>query len=200
MCNCNHEPSVSQFCGQPVKPGTLPSILAMSAGFASKEEIDQLYASYAEDLIPPRPKKCYLIGSLRNPFVPELATRLRKSCPDTEIFDDWIAAGPEADDYWKAYEVARGRRYEEALRGYAAKHVFEFDKHHLDSSTHALLVLPAGKSGHMEVTYAKYGAGCETAILLERGADIRYDVMYQFVDRVLETEEEVVEWLCPVTN
>lgn len=139
--------------------------------------------------------KCYLIGSLRNSYVPELGRRLRAAVPKFEIFDDWYAAGPEADDKWKEYEEARGRNYMDALDGYAARHVFAFDKHHLDTSSHALLVLPAGKSGHMEVMYAKYKVGAKAAILLEPGADPRWDVMYQFVDNVFSKEEEVVQWL-----
>lgn len=138
--------------------------------------------------------KCYLIGSLRNPRIPELAKRLRKEFPDVEFFDDWYAAGPEADDFWKSYEQDRGRGYTDALSGYAARHVFEFDKHHLDTSTHALLVLPAGKSGHIEIMYAAYGVGAKTAILLYP-EDVRWDVMYQFIPTVLQNDEEISDWI-----
>lgn len=140
-------------------------------------------------------KVLYLIGSLRNPKIPDLAKRLREEHPDVEVFDDWYAAGPEADDCWKDYEQDRGRDYVSALGGHAAKHVFDFDRHHLDRSTHALLVLPAGKSGHMEITYAKYGVGAKAAILLDPDDDPRFDIMYQFVDRVLRDEKEVHNWL-----
>lgn len=137
----------------------------------------------------------YLIGSLRNEKVPELAKRLRKELgTDTEVFDDWYAAGPEADDYWKKYEQERGRTYQEALGGYAAKHVFDFDRHHLNRCSHALLVLPAGKSGHMEIMYATYGAGKQTAILLDPD-DVRWDVMYQFIPDILESDKEVKTWM-----
>lgn len=138
-------------------------------------------------------KKLYLIGSLRNQRVPLLAKSLRTQLTDVEVFDDWFAAGPEADDYWKSYEQERGRTYGEALEGYAARHVFDFDRHHLDTSTHCLLVLPAGKSGHMEIMYAKYGVGARTAILL--GEDVRWDVMYQFVDDVLTSSDEIPNWI-----
>jgi len=40
--------------------------------------------------------KLYLIGSLRNPRVPEVAEILRWN--GHLVFDDWYAAGPEADD------------------------------------------------------------------------------------------------------
>lgn len=143
-------------------------------------------------------KVLYLVGSLRNPRIPELAKKLRKEFAtlgqDVEVFDDWYAAGPEADDEWKSYEQARGRAYVEALEGRAAKNVFAFDKANLDRATHVVLVLPAGKSGHMEVMYAQYGTNAKAAILLDP-EDVRWDVMYQFVDRVLETDEQVVEFV-----
>lgn len=140
-------------------------------------------------------KVLYLVGSLRNERIPLLANRLREEMPSVEVFDDWYSAGPEADDYWKEYEKERGHSYSEALAGYAAQHVFGFDKYHLDRSTHVLLVLPAGKSGHMEVTYGKYGAGASAAILLEPEFDGRYDVMYNFVDRVLESDDQIKDWV-----
>lgn len=139
-------------------------------------------------------KVLYLIGSLRNDRIPKLAASIRSKNPDIEVFDDWYAAGPEADDYWKAYEQSRGRTYQEALKGHAAKNVFNFDKRHLDRATHALLVLPAGKSGHMEVMYATYGVKAKTAILLDPD-DVRWDVMYQFVPTVLNNDEEIDGWL-----
>ncbi len=141
-------------------------------------------------------KVLYLIGSLRNPRVSELARKIREQHPDIEVFDDWFAAGSEADDEWKSYEQARGRTYQEALAGHAAKHVFDFDRSHLDRATHVLLVLPAGKSGHMEVMYAAYGAKLRprTAILLDPD-DVRWDVMYQFIPEVLNNDKEIDGWL-----
>jgi len=139
-------------------------------------------------------KVLYLVGSLRNERIPELAASIRRRLPDVEVFDDWYAAGPEADDHWKSYEQNKGITYEDALSGWAARHVFEFDKFHLDRASHVLLVLPAGKSGHMEVMYAEYGAKAKTAILLDP-EDVRWDVMYQFIPTIIRTEEEIVEWL-----
>lgn len=144
-------------------------------------------------------KVLYLIGSLRNKRIPELAKRLRAEMPDVEVFDDWFAAGPEADDFWKEYEQDRGRTYEEALEGYAARNVFAFDKRNLDRATHALLVLPAGKSGHMEIMYATYAVGAKTGILLD-AEDVRWDVMYQFVPTILRYDNQVAEWLSEGEN
>lgn len=106
----------------------------------------------------------YLIGSLRNPQVPIIAQQLRAE--GYEVFDDWYAAGPEADDKWRDYERDRGHSYIEALRGHAANHVFSFDKTHLDRADAGVLVLPAGKSGHLELGRL-VGTGKPGYILLE---------------------------------
>ena len=122
--------------------------------------------------------KIYLIGSLREPKVPEVAQALRKA--GHEVFDDWYSAGPRADDHWQAYETSRGHNYKEALDGYAAIDVFEFDHHHLDRNEIAILVLPAGKSGHLELGYF-IGTGKPGYILFDDDVEkCRWDVMYQF--------------------
>lgn len=122
----------------------------------------------------------YLIGSLRNEAVPAVAKQLREAGYD--VFDDWYAAGPEADDYWQKYENAREHTYNEALRGYAAQHVFNFDKYHLNRCDAAVLLMPAGKSGHIELGYF-IGLGKPAYILLPE-MPARYDVMYAFTNAV----------------
>ena len=119
----------------------------------------------------------YLIGSLRNPTVPHVANSLREL--GWEVFDDWFAAGPEADDKWKDYEQVRGHSYQEALNGYAARHVFEFDQTHLDRADYGVLLLPAGKSGHLELGYL-IGRARPGYIVLD--SPDRWDVMYQFAN------------------
>lgn len=134
----------------------------------------------------------YLIGSLRNEVIPKYAEVLREEC-GLDVFDDWFAAGPEADDYWKKYEVQKGNDLVSALEGYAAQHVFHFDKSHLQRCDAALLVLPAGKSGHLELGFVA-GLGKPTFILLD-GDPERFDVMYGFATKVFRNEEEMIEYL-----
>ena len=76
-------------------------------------------------------EKIYLIGSLRDKRIPEIGNELREKTGH-EVFDDWFAPGPRADDHWKEYESSRGRSYKQALSGFAASHIFAFDKFHLD--------------------------------------------------------------------
>lgn len=136
----------------------------------------------------------YVIGSLRNPKIPEIASKLRTA--GHEVFDDWYAAGPEADDFWRTYERAKGNNYKQGLEGYAAKHVYSFDKHHLDRNDIAVLALPAGKSGHLELGYM-IGKGKPGYILFDdKNLDPdRWDVMYQFATDVFFDIEALIEAL-----
>ena len=131
----------------------------------------------------------YLIGSLRNPEVPMLANRIRQEL-QMEVFDDWHGNGPEADDYWQKYEKARGRSYRDALASPIPQHIFQIDKTYIDKASTVVLVLPAGKSGHLEFGYA-IGSGKRGYILLP-GEPERYDVMYNFATKVLISQEELL--------
>jgi hypothetical protein len=132
----------------------------------------------------------YLIGSLRNPQVPIIANEIRAA--GHVVFDDWYAAGPEADDKWRDYEVARGRSFKDSLSGFAARNVFNFDKTHLTRADVVVLVLPAGKSGHLELGWA-LGQGKPGYILLD--TPDRWDVMYQFATGVVTNVEELLREL-----
>ena len=134
-------------------------------------------------------KKVYIIGSLRNPRVLDIANALRKS--GIEVFEDWASPGPECDDHWQKYEQARGRSFIEALNGHHAQNQYQFDKKHLDNAEAAVLVLPAGKSGHMELGYI-IGQGKPGYILLD-GEPERYDLMYLFATGIFLTVDELLE-------
>lgn len=133
----------------------------------------------------------YLIGSLRNPRIPEIAKELRVA--GHEVFDDWYAAGPEADDYWQRYEQARGHDFQRALKGYPAQHVYNYDRFHLDRMGTGVLVLPAGKSGHLELGYM-IGQKKPGYILMD-GEPERFDVMYNFASGVFTNMDDLLRTL-----
>lgn len=135
----------------------------------------------------------YLIGSLRNPEVPKIAAKLRTA--GHEVFDDWVAAGEIADDAWRDYELGRGHTFPQALEGYAANHVYEFDRYHLNRANAGVLIMPAGKSGHMELGYL-IGQGKPGYILLDNQPE-RFDVMYRFAKGVTYDLEQLIQWLKP---
>lgn len=136
-------------------------------------------------------KSVYLIGSLRNPKVPELGCYLRSK--GFEVFDSWFAAGPEADDKWQEYETGRGLSYQQALVDYAATHTFKFDLHHLNRCQMAVLLAPAGRSGHLELGWC-VGKGKPSFVLFDKLPD-RWDVMYRFLTGTAFSREELVDLL-----
>lgn len=133
----------------------------------------------------------YLIGSLRNPAIPHVAETMRAA--GLVVFDDWHAAGPDADDAWQAYEQHRGRSYTEALDGAHARCVFDFDRFHLSQSDAAVLVAPAGKSAHLELGWM-LGQGKPGYVLLA-GEPERYDVMCRFATGVFTDLDVLVKEL-----
>jgi len=133
----------------------------------------------------------YLIGSLRSPRIPEVAAQLRAA--GYEVFDDWYSPGPQTDDEWQKYERGRGRSYADALSGWHAQNQFQFDRHHLQRASAVVLVLPAGKSAHLELGWS-LGSGKPGYILLD-GEPERYDIMYNFATAIVSTVDELVEKL-----
>ncbi len=130
----------------------------------------------------------YVIGSLRNPKIPEIANKIQ--AVGHEAFADWYGAGPEADDKWKEYEIERGKTYLQALKSYGAQAVFNFDKKHLERADAVVLVAPAGKSGHLELGWA-LGKGKPGYYLLD--SPDRWDVMLQFATMVTDNLEDIMK-------
>lgn len=130
----------------------------------------------------------YLIGSLRNPKVTEVARALRAN--DHEVFDQWTASGPEADDIFYAYAKQRGWDSKTALQSAFARSCFNLDRTHIELADVVVLIMPAGKSGHLELGYAlglgKYG------YILQDGEPDRLDMMYQFATAVVNNLDELL--------
>jgi len=137
-------------------------------------------------------KKVFISGSLRNPKIPQLGVDIRDL--GYEVFDDWFGCGPEADDNWQKYEHTRGRTYEEALDGQAAHNIFDLDFRNICTSDISILILPAGKSGHLELGFA-LGMGKKGYIFFPDGEPDRWDVMYLFATDVFFEREDLMKRL-----
>ena len=136
-------------------------------------------------------KSIYIIGALRNKAVPEFANELQQL--GFEAFADWFSPGPDADDFWRDYSKARGLTYKQALESYGARHIFDFDKYHLDRCDLAVMLMPAGKSGHLELGYT-ISRGKPGYILFD-GEPERYDVMVQFATGIFFNKQELFDKL-----
>lgn len=135
-------------------------------------------------------KSFYVIGSLRNPDIPQFANDLQNL--GYEAFADWYSPGPEADDFWQKYARARGLSYGQALKEPAATHVFEFDHFHLNRCDAAVMLMPAGKSCHLELGYS-IGQGKPGFIIFDKEPE-RWDVMVQFA-RTFFSKEDFFRYL-----
>jgi len=134
----------------------------------------------------------YLIGSLRNSKIPLIANQIREATGE-EVFDDWFSPGPTTDDEWQRHEGIRGRNFKEALEGWHARDIFEFDKKHLIRARVAVLASPAGKSAHLELGYV-IGMGKPGFIYMPEEPD-RFDVMLQFATAICRDMEDLVRCL-----
>lgn len=130
----------------------------------------------------------YVIGSLRNPYIPEVAHALRQK-EGREVFDNWYAAGPDADDHWRDYHRTRGHGLVDALGSPEARNAYDLDRRWLNRCQAAVLVLPAGRSGHLELGYV-VGQMKPGFILLDGEPD-RYDLMYNFATQVVRNLKEL---------
>jgi len=129
-------------------------------------------------------KKIYIIGALKNAEITNISAELRpkdnnRNGVEYDVFDQWITPGPDADQYLFEYSKKRGWNYKEALTCDAARNNFDFDKRHIDSADIVVMVMPAGKSAHLELGYS-IGMGKEAHILFDKEPE-RFDLMYNFV-------------------
>ena len=133
----------------------------------------------------------YVIGALGNPEVIPFTIELEEQ--GFNPFSEWHTPGPEADTYLLKYAKARGWSYKRALESYAARHVFEFDKEHIDRCPIVVMLAPTGKSGHLELGYA-LGQGKRGYIYFPTEPE-RFDVMYQFATGIFFDKAELFDEL-----
>ncbi len=135
----------------------------------------------------------YVGGSLRNPLISEFAAKI--TALGIEAFCDWFGTGPNADDHWRDYAKIRGWSYRQALESAGARNVFEFDRSHLDRTDGMVLLMPAGKSAHLELGYT-IGRGKPGYIVFpEEPPTDRWEVMVQFATQIFFSQDEFFKFL-----
>jgi hypothetical protein len=142
-----------------------------------------------------RPGYVYLASSWRNPIYPGVVAAVNAAGIDHYDFRNppngagfgWEEVGGRpgtepvpADVYAKMIEHPR------ALEGFAA------DFAALERADAVVLVLPCGKSAHLELGWA-VGAGKRTAILLED--PMQPELMYRAVDHLAPSLLDLLGWL-----
>lgn len=133
----------------------------------------------------------YVGGALANPEI----VRITKLLMDNgfDAFSEWYTPGKDADVLWRDYELSLGFDYREALNRPAAQQVFNFDKRNIDASDTFVMVMPCGKSAHLELGYA-VGTGKRTLVYMPEQPD-RWDVMLAAVDCIVYGDSELLDAL-----
>lgn len=140
--------------------------------------------------------KIYVASSWRNTVQPEVVELLRAERHD--VYDFRLPNGrpnsgfswSEVDTAWKSWT---NDQYLEALKAVPSERGFHFDMTALWKCDACVLVLPCGRSAHLELGYA-VGARKKTAILLYEEPQ-EPELMYKMVDAICRNKEELLQFL-----
>ncbi len=136
--------------------------------------------------------KIYVASSWRNQIQPEVVSALREA--GFEVYDfkqpqpgDNGFHWTECDPNWKNWTPDQ---FIDGLGHPIARAGFKKDMDALEGCDLCVLVVPCGRSAHLEAGYA-IGANKPTAILL---ADGEPELMYKMASKLCTSIEEIVEW------
>lgn len=138
--------------------------------------------------------RIYVASSWRNPYFPEVVTRLREA--GHEVYDfrnpphggagfHWTDIDPNAPDWTYA-------QYAEGLHHPLAERQFQADIDALTWADTCVLVLPCGRSAHTE---AGWMAGAGKRVLAYIPEMVEPELMYKLFDGVAGSLDELVEKL-----
>lgn len=136
----------------------------------------------------------YVASSWRNPYQPKVVELLRGI--GLGVYD--FRNPREGDDgfHWSeidpAWEAWRTDAYRKALDHPIARDGFKSDMDALQACETCLLVLPCGRSAHLELGWA-VGASKRTAIFVP-DSHTEPELMYRMAGPLLVTWTELVEW------
>ena len=141
----------------------------------------------------------YVASSWRNPVQPQVVANLREAgfaCydfrhprPDNTGFRWSEVATPGID--WKQWSREDFRA---ALSHPIAEQGFAYDLEALRSCSTLLMVMPCGRSAHLELGYA-CGMGKPAIIYLPEGYDFEPELMYKAAEAICLTMAEVLQAL-----
>lgn len=149
-----------------------------------------------------KPDYVYVASSWRNPLQPMVCSVLKAA--GIEHYDFRNPTEGRAGFSWK--DVGEGgqalkakggdlvttERYLEMVNHSAAVEAYAVDFAAMERADAFVLVLPCGKSAHLELGWA-VGQGKETAILLEENNEP--ELMYRMVDYIAPNLFELLGWL-----
>ena len=129
--------------------------------------------------------RIYVASSWKNDYQSVVVSALREDGHKVYDFKNPMPGNhgfhwSSIDPYWKSWSVSQ---YQKALKHKFAKDGFKLDFKAMRWANAFVLVLPCGKSAHLELGWA-VGAGKKTAILLD--GIVEPELMYKLVDHVCD--------------
>ena len=142
--------------------------------------------------------RIYVASSWRNTRQPAVVAALRAVGHVVYDFrhparDDHGFHWSEIDPRWQKWTSAQFR---DAINRPVAVDEFTKDMEALDTADAVVLVIPCGRSAHLELGYA-IGRDARSAILLEDGEP---ELMYRMADALCLTIDDVVAWAATIAE
>ncbi len=138
-----------------------------------------------------KPLSIYVASSWRNDRQPALVQALRGAQFEVYDFRDpaFGFSWRDIDPAWRTWSAAR---YLQALESEPVIVGYERDMAALEDADCVILVLPCGKSAHLEAGWA-VGQGKPLIIVLD-SREIEPDLMYRMAAKIVTTLEDAVAW------
>ena len=135
--------------------------------------------------------KIYLATSWRNERYYNVKATIESAVTDAQVYDF------RKDGFrWKdsgLIDQSDTEQYMRSLYTTVAESGFNRDMYNLDTADACVLLLPCGKSAHLEAGYAA-GKGIPVAVLLSRD-EFQPELMYKMSDLITFDLVKVCEWL-----
>lgn len=135
----------------------------------------------------------YVASSWRNELQPEVVDSLRKMGHDTYDFKEDEGASFHWSEVGISSESEDIYQYLQGIDTPRAKAGFRSDMGALSICNLCVLLLPCGKSAHLELRYA-IGAGKKTAIICESNR-LQPELMYKMADRIFPSRRAFYDWI-----
>ena len=140
--------------------------------------------------------KIYLASSWRNRYQPGLVQLLRSASGGHEVYDfrnpapgnsgfSWSEIDPE----WSASGGWDASKYRAGLSSPIAEKGFQMDMGALENADIVVLLLPSGRSAHVEAAYHKGKGG---VVIVHSPEPCEPELMYKMFNAITETDEELL--------
>lgn len=156
--------------------------------------------------------KIYVASSWRNEYYPSVLVAIQKNF--SEVYDfrkphnvttgethegfSWSQCNQgEKPIKWVRGDIKSGSEINEILKHPRSEEAFTLDRSAVDWADVVVLVLPSGRSAHLEAGYAA-GSGKRLFIFIPE--DQEPELMYKWADAIVDSIPSLLDELCKVSN